>query len=265
MNILDQIIAYKKVQVKNQKSKKKIVELEQSKFFSRHTFSLKKNLMNENKTGVIAEFKRKSPSKGIINNYADVIEITNAYKKYGASALSILTDEKFFEGNENDLIQARINSVPILRKDFIVDEYQVIESKSIGADVILLIAACLTKKQVQQFAALAKKLGLEVLLEIHSQQEFEHICDKVDFIGINNRNLKTFEVAINTSFNLIKKIPKEKIVISESGISNIDTIIKLKQAGFKGFLIGEYFMKQVNPAIAFQKFVEELKAKENAH
>ena len=142
-----------------------------------------------------------------------------------------------------------------------IDEYQFYEAKAIGADVILLIAACLTVQQTKQFASLAKQLGLEVLLEMHNEKELEHICDEVDFVGVNNRNLKTFEVDINTSLNLIDKIPKDKLAIAESGISDVDTIIRLKKAGFKGFLIGENFMKQQNPAIAFAEFVKELKAK----
>jgi len=152
-----------------------------------------------------------------------------------------------------------------LRKDFIIDEYQLIKAKSIGDDVILLIAACLTPTQVKEFAALSKELGLEVLLEIHNEEELEHICNDVDFVGVNNRNLKTFEVDINTSLQLFPHIPKDKFAIAESGISNTDTIVTLKQAGFKGFLIGENFMKQPDPTIAFADFVTELKAKQHAH
>ena len=160
-----------------------------------------------------------------------------------------------------DLEEARFNQVPLLRKDFMIDEYQIIEAKSIGADVILLIAACLTVSEVKQFAGLAKRLGLEVLLEIHNEEELGHICADIDFVGVNNRNLKTFEVDINTSLNLINKIPTEKLAITESGISNVDSIVTLKQAGFRGFLIGENFMKEPDPSIAFADFVQQLKAK----
>ena len=224
------------------------------------TLSLRQFLLDDSKTGIIAEFKRKSPSKGIINGNADVIKITNTYSTFGASGLSVLTDENFFGGSKDDLIKARINNTPILRKDFMIDAYQFYEAKAIGADVILLIAACLSVQQVKEFAALSKELGLEVLLEIHNEEELEHICDDVDFVGVNNRNLKTFEVDINTSLQLFPHIPKDKLAIAESGISNVDTIVTLKQAGFKGFLIGENFMKAANPADVFKAFTKALQA-----
>jgi len=265
MNILDKIVAHKRIEVESKKSKVKIEELKDSEFFSRKTLSLRQFLLDESKTGIIAEFKRKSPSKGIINGDADVVKITNAYSTFGASGLSVLTDENFFGGSKEDLLKARVNNTPILRKDFMIDAYQFYEAKSIGADVILLIAACLTPTQVKEFAALSKELGLEVLLEIHNEEELEHICDEVDFVGVNNRNLKTFEVDINTSLQLFPHIPKDKLAIAESGISNTDTIVTLRQTGFKGFLIGENFMKQPDPTIAFADFVTELKAKQHAH
>lgn len=265
MNILDKIVEHKKEEVKSQKSKVKIEELKTSQFFSRTTLSLREYLLDESKTGIIAEFKRKSPSKGIINNNADVVKITNAYSTFGASGLSVLTDENFFGGSKEDLLKARVNNTPILRKDFMIDAYQFYEAKAIGADVILLIAACLTPAQVKEFAALSKELGLEVLLEIHNEEELEHICDDVDFVGVNNRNLKTFEVDINTSLELYPHISKDKLAIAESGINNTDTIVTLKEAGFKGFLIGENFMKQADPTIVFADFVTELKAKQHAH
>jgi len=263
MNILDKIVEYKKEEVENQKSKVSIDELKSFPGFSRRSLSLKKFLLDETKTGIIAEFKRKSPSKENINCNADVVQVTTAYTQQGASGLSVLTDENFFGGSANDLINARANEAPILRKDFMIDEYQFYEAKAIGADVVLLIGACLTSQQVKQFASLAKQLSLEVLLEIHNEEELEHICDEVDLVGVNNRNLKTFEVDINTSLNLIDRIPKDKIAITESGISNVDTILILKRAGFKGFLIGENFMKQSDPGVAFAEFVKELKAKTN--
>jgi indole-3-glycerol phosphate synthase len=261
MNILDEIVQYKAKEVESQKSKVGIDELKKFSGFSRRSLSLGKFLSDETRTGIIAEFKRKSPSRGNINCTANVVKVTTAYAQQGASGLSVLTDENFFGGSINDVINARINEIPILRKDFMIDEYQFYEAKAIGADVILLIAACLTPEAVKEFALLSKKLGLEVLLEIHNEEELEHICDEIDFVGVNNRNLKTFEVDINTSLNLVGKIPKDKIAIAESGISNVDTIITLKQAGFKGFLIGENFMKQPDPTIAFAEFVKELKAK----
>ena len=261
MNILDKIVAHKKEEVKSQQAKVSIDELKQAEYFSRKTLSLRQFLLDETKTGIIAEFKRKSPSKGIINGNADIVKVTNAYSTFGASGLSVLTDENFFGGSKEDLLKARVNNTPILRKDFMIDAYQFYEAKAIGADVILLIAACLTVQQVKEFSALSKELGLEVLLEVHNEEELEHICNDVDFVGVNNRNLKTFKVDINTSLQLFPQIPADKIAISESGISNVDSIVTLKQAGFKGFLIGENFMKEDNPASAFEKFVEELKQK----
>lgn len=265
MNILDKIVAHKKEEVKNRQSKVSVDELKSYPAFNRKTLSLRKFLLDDSKTGIIAEFKRKSPSKGVINGNADVVKVTNAYSTYGASGLSILTDENFFGGSMEDLKQARVNNTPILRKDFMIDAYQFYEAKAIGADVILLIAACLTPMQVKEFTALSKELGMEVLLEIHNDEELGHICADIDFVGVNNRNLKTFEVDINTSLELFPHIPADKLAIAESGISNVDTIVTLKQAGFKGFLIGENFMKQPDPTIAFADFVTELKAKQHAH
>ncbi len=259
MNILDKIVAQKKIEVAERKAQTSIAELEKGKFFVNETLSLREFLLDESKTGIIAEYKRKSPSKGIINDQSTVEEVTTAYAKFRASGISVLTDEQFFGGHLNDLLAATINEVPLLRKDFMIDEYQIIEAKAYGADLILLIAACLTKEEVKQMATTAKSLGLEVLLEIHNEEELEHICDAVDLVGVNNRNLKTFEVCIDTSLQLINKIPTDKLAIAESGISNVETILTLRQAGFKGFLIGENFMKETNPASAFENFVQQLK------
>jgi indole-3-glycerol phosphate synthase len=259
MNILETIIEQKKSEVKNRKSVQSMSDLEKSNFFNRNTLSLKKFLLDETRTGIIAEFKRKSPSKGMINDNADVVEITSAYANNGASALSVLTDEKFFGGGADDLMKARINQIPILRKDFIIDEYQIAEARSIGADIILLIAACLAPQEVKTLARFAKSLQLEVLLELHGEEELQHICDETEIIGINNRNLKTFEVDIERSLRMAEKIPSEKIKVAESGISSIENINLFKKHGFRGFLIGENFMKEKNPAIAFASFVNKLK------
>ena len=259
MNILDTIIAYKKTEVKKRKSAVSVAELEKSGLFSRAGLSLRQFLQDNTKTGIIAEFKRKSPSKDVINAGAGVAAVTSAYTNNGASGLSVLTDSKFFGGSSDDLIKARVNKIPILRKDFIIDEYQVIESKSIGADVILLIADVLSQNVVRRLASFAKNTGLEVLLEIHTEKELDHISDAVDMVGINNRDLKTFNVDINTSLQLINKIPTNKIAIAESGISNVETIVTLRKAGFKGFLIGETFMKEADPGKAFADFVAGLK------
>lgn len=260
MNILDTIIEHKKQEVAQRKQDVPVAKLEQSEFFKRDTLSLKKFLLDETKTGIIAEFKRKSPSKGWIHQGADPVIITGAYAKHGASGLSVLTDENFFGGSTEDLHKARVNEVPILRKDFMIDEYQLVEAKAMGADVILLIAANLSTKTVKSLAVVAKGLGLEVLLEIHNEEELEHICDAVDLVGVNNRNLKTFEVSIETSIGLSKQIPADKLKISESGISDVATIKELKKYDYKGFLIGENFMKAPEPAIAFAAFVEQLKS-----
>lgn len=221
--------------------------------------SLKQFLLDENRTGIIAEFKRRSPSKGSINEQADVVEVTTAYTNNGASALSVLTDEMFFGGSTNDLLKARVNEIPILRKDFMIDEYQIEEARAMGADVILLIAACLTPAEVQRLAAYAKELGLEVLLELHAEEELEHICEETEIVGINNRDLKTFKVDIERSLRMAQQIPDDKIKVAESGISSVENIVLFKQNGFKGFLIGENFMKAPNPAIAFAEFVQQLK------
>jgi indole-3-glycerol phosphate synthase len=261
MNILEEIIEYKKQEVKSLKSRISIADLEKSLLFSRPVLSLKEFLIDQSRTGIIAEFKRRSPSKGIINPDVDVVEVTTGYTDNGASCLSVLTDENFFGGSNEDLIKARINKIPILRKDFVIDEYQVIESKSIGADVILLIAACLSPEEVKQLATFAKGLGLEVLLELHAEEELEHICDETSVIGINNRNLKTFDVDIERSLRMAEKIPFPKFKVAESGISSVNDILLFKQHGFQGFLIGENFMKANNPTIAFAEFVKQLKAK----
>lgn len=262
MNILDSIIANKKTEVARAKEQIPVKVLRRTKFFNRPTFSLKQFLLDETKTGIIAEFKRQSPSKGIINNTADVVEVTAAYTQHGASCLSVLTDNHFFGGSPEDLVKARVNNIPILRKDFMIDEYQITEARAMGADVILLIAACLTPAKVKELADFAQSLQLEVLLEIHNEDELRHICDATGIVGVNNRDLKTFTVDINRSVDLSKKIGADKIKIAESGINDIETISIFKNAGFKGFLIGESFMKHPDPTIAFAKFVQQLKAKE---
>ena len=258
MNILETIIAKKKTEVKERKRSMNVSELEKMPFFKRKSLSFTEFLLNPDKTGIIAEFKRKSPSKGIINNYSFTAEIIKDYVKYGASAVSILTDEEFFGGSLTDLLEAGSNDIPILRKDFIIDEYQLIESKAFGADIVLLIAACLKPKEVKKLAAFAKNLDLNVLLEIHDELELGHIFDAVDVVGINNRDLKTFKVDINHSIELCKKIPSHKIKISESGLDEVKTIHHLKQNGFSGFLIGEKFMREREPGKAFGDFVKEL-------
>lgn len=263
MNILDKIIASKFDEVALRKQRLTEAQLRESPLFSRPTISLKSFLLDPEKTGIIAEFKRKSPSKGIINDEADVVEVTGAYVQHGASGISVLTDTDYFGGSSADLIAARVHHIPILRKEFIIDEYQIVEARAIGADVILLIAACLSPERVKELAVFARSLQLEVLLEIHNEEELKHICDETEIVGVNNRDLKTFTVDINRSIELSKKIPSDKIKIAESGIHDVETITIFKKAGFKGFLIGENFMKQPLPTIAFAQFVQQLKAKQN--
>ena len=258
MNILDTIIAQKRIEVAEKKISTPIKLLEQKPFFKNETLSLKDHLLNENKTGIIAEYKRRSPSKGIINDHSTVDEVTEAYEQFGASAISVLTDEIFFGGGLADLEQARKRKIPLLRKDFMIDEYQIIEAKAFGADIILLIAACLSIADVKRLASFANNIGLNVLLEIHGEDELNHICDAAEIIGINNRNLKNFEVDIHQSIELGNKIPGGKIKIAESGITNAATIALLKQHGFNGFLIGERFMKEMDPGKAFREFTEGL-------
>jgi indole-3-glycerol phosphate synthase len=261
MNILETIVENKRSEVRTRKREVSITELENRNLFSKAALSLKHFLLDKTKTGIIAEFKRRSPSKGIINDRADVAEVTKGYAENGASCLSVLTDEKYFGGNDEDLVRAGVNGIPVLRKDFIIDEYQVIEAKSLGADVILLIAACLTPKEVKHFAGVAKDLELSVLLELHAEEEMEHICDDTEIIGINNRNLKTFDVDIERSLRMAEQIPLSKLKVAESGISSVDDILLFKRHGFHGFLIGENFMKAPDPTIAFAEFVKQLKAK----
>lgn len=255
-NILDRIVAHKRQEVEKRKNLVPVKELEQSPYFTRDGYSLIKNLQNQKKSGVIAEFKRKSPSKDIINQDAKVEEVTAAYTQYGASGLSVLTDEHFFGGSNTDLQTARkTNEIPILRKDFIIDEYQILEAKAIGADVILLIAECLSVEEVDTFTQFAKNLGLEVLLEMHSAQQLDKISAHSEIIGINNRDLTTFKVDIDRSIQLANKLPKNLVKIAESGINDPQTVVKMRKAGFQGFLMGEHFMKQAHPGEAFRKFV----------
>ncbi len=263
-NLLDKIITHKHKEVAERKSLYPSKLLERSVYFNSPVVSFKKYLLREDKSGIIAEFKRKSPSKGIINKYASLERTSIGYMQAGANALSILTDNEFFGGKNEDLTEARkFNYCPILRKDFIIDEYQIIEAKAIGADVILLLANVLNAQQIKQFAALAKSLGLEILLEVREREELSAINENITAVGVNNRNLKDFNINISQSFNLAELIPNEFIKISESGIDSAKTIHELKAVGFKGFLIGETFMKHPRPEIACAEFIKEINTFEN--
>lgn len=259
MTILDTIIAYKKGEVAASKAAVSARELEKAPLFARKTLSLKRSLNDPALTGIIAEFKRRSPSKGVFLEGADAKAITTAYTRGGASALSVLTDAHFFGGSPADLAQARENDIPILRKDFMIDEYQVTEAKAMGADVILLIAACLSPGRVRALGALARSLNMEVLLELHTESELDHVCPEIDLVGINNRDLKTFEVDIARSLALADRLPKDLPKVAESGISQPDTIQNMRAHGFTGFLIGETFMREPDPGSAFATFAAQLK------
>ncbi len=263
MTILDKIIEAKKVEIAHQKELVQVEVLKDIPDFFRTCNSLKSNLLKEDSSGIIAEFKQRSPSKGDINLTANVAEVTEAYVKAGAAGLSVLTEKNFFGGSQSNLVIAREHNpdIPILRKDFMIDPYQLVEAKAYGADVILLIAACLSKEHAAELATIAKELGLDVLMEIHNAEELEIVNKHVDIVGVNNRNLKTFEVNIETSVELAKLIPDNFVKISESGLAGANEISYLRQNGFKGFLIGETFMKTGNPGEACRKFIQEIKQK----
>jgi indole-3-glycerol phosphate synthase len=259
-NILDEIIANKYKEVATRKELFPVKLLEQSLSFSAPTVSMSDYLRRPDKVGIIAEIKRRSPSKGIINQHISVETLSVGYMQAGASALSVLTDQKFFGGTIEDLKKARtFNYCPILRKDFIVDEYQIVEARGAGADVILLIAAALSPNRVAELARFSRSLGLETLLETHSASELNsHLCDDIDIIGVNNRNLHTFEVSASLAEELINLIPTNMCAIAESGISDAQTLIRLKRLGYRGFLIGEAFMRHARPEEACQRLVQEV-------
>jgi len=257
-DILDEIIEAKQQRLIEQKNAVGIDFLQQSLSEVLPTRSMREAL-EKSPSGIIAEFKRKSPSKGWIKEDANIENIIPSYEKNGASALSILTDTPFFGGNIKDIKTARpLTNLPILRKDFIIDEYQLYQARSIGADAVLLIAAALTIDNCNYLAKVAHELELEVLLEIHQEKELEYLNEYIDMVGVNNRNLGTFHTDIENSFRLASQLPENILLVSESGISSPETIIKLREVGFKGFLIGETFMKTENPGEALGTFINKL-------
>ena len=260
MSILDTIKAAKLKEVALLKSKYSYSYLEEQTLFNSATHTMKKVIENSVTGGIIAEFKRKSPAKGNINLNANVVEVTQGYTNAMVSGLSVLTDFEFFGARKTDFELARkTNEIPILRKDFIIDEYQIVQSKAMGADVILLIAKILTSNQLKSFANLAHDLGLEVFLETQNETEIlENLDLPFDLIGINNRNLNSFEVSVENSIKLAQLLPKSSIKIAESGIQSVETIQLLKANGFDGFLIGEYFMKEQNPAQKCKTLIQQL-------
>ncbi|TPN84622.1 indole-3-glycerol phosphate synthase TrpC [Aquimarina algicola] len=260
MNILDKIVADKHKEVALKKNLIPIQQLEKSVLFEQETVSLANSLKNST-TGIIAEHKRRSPSKAVINQKVSVQDVAKGYETAGACGMSILTDGKYFGGSLDDFLLARAAvNIPLLRKEFIIDEYQLLEAKAHGADVILLIAAILTKEEIKSLSQFAKSLSLDVLLEVHNQEELQKsIMPSLDMLGVNNRNLKTFEVSTEISKTLSTQIPDDFVKVSESGISNVEAIKDLQQYGYKGFLIGENFMKTENPGQSAIEFLNKLK------
>ena len=259
MDILTKIVNDKRIEVNLRKQLIPIKQLEQSILFERETVSLTEKLKNST-TGIIAEHKRRSPSKQVINHDLNVFDVAKGYQDAGVCGMSVLTDGKYFGGSLDDLLTARAScNLPLLRKEFIIDTYQIIEAKAYGADVILLIAAILTKEEIKTFSELAKSLNLDVLLEVHNEAELhKSIMPSLDMLGVNNRNLKTFEVSLDTSKQLSNLIPDDFVKVSESGISNIEAIKTLQPFGYKGFLIGENFMKTDNAGLSAKQFIKTL-------
>ena len=259
MNILDKIVADKYKEVALRKQLIPIKQLENSVLFERRCTSLAAALSKSN-SGIIAEHKRRSPSKSTINNGLNVQDVAMGYQNAGACGMSVLTDGKYFGGSLDDLILARAaTSFPLLRKEFIIDTYQILEAKACGADVILLIAAVLSQQEIKNLSEFAKSLGMDVLLEVHDLDELQKsIMPSLDMLGVNNRNLKTFEVSLDISKTLSTSIPDDFIKVSESGISSVSAIKELMPYGYKGFLIGENFMKTDNPGLSAETFINQL-------
>jgi indole-3-glycerol phosphate synthase len=259
MNILDKIVVDKRKEVILKKELIPVRQLENSILFERDTVSLAHALRNSN-TGIIAEHKRRSPSKSVINYDLNVFDVAKGYEEAGVCGMSVLTDGKYFGGSLDDLVLARsVCKLPLLRKEFIIDEYQLLEAKAHGADAILLIAAVLTREEIKQLSTVAKQLDLEVLLEVHNQEELEKsLMPTIDMLGVNNRNLKTFEVSLEISKQLAEQIPNDFVKVSESGISDIEAIKDLQTYGYQGFLVGENFMKTNDPGFAAQQFIKQL-------
>ncbi|MFK2820591.1 indole-3-glycerol phosphate synthase TrpC [Flavobacteriaceae sp. LMIT009] len=261
MNILDKIVIDKRKEVDLKKSLIPIEQLEQFVLFERATISLS-NRLRESKSGIIAEHKRRSPSKSVINQSLNVQDVAVGYEDAGVCGMSVLTDRKYFGGSLNDLLIARSScKLPLLRKEFIIDEYQILEARAHGADVILLIAGILTREEIKQFSEFAKSLKLDVLLEVHNEEELhKSIMPSLDMLGVNNRNLKTFDVSLDTSKSLSELIPDDFVKVSESGISSVEAIKELYPYGYQGFLIGENFMKTDNPGENASQFIKQLEA-----
>ena len=258
-DILTKIVKDKRREIELKKQLVPISQLEASLLFERKTVSLSTALRG-NGAGIIAEHKRRSPSKSVINYGSSVDEVAIGYEKAGACGMSVLTDGKYFGGSLDDLLLTRAAvQLPLLRKEFIIDEYQIFEAKAYGADVILLIAAILTRDEIKIFSELAQSLGLEVLLEVHNEEElYKSVMPSLDMLGVNNRNLKTFEVNLETSKSLSERIPNNFVKVSESGIGSVQAIKELMPYGYRGFLIGENFMKTDDPGLSANEFIKKI-------
>ena len=267
MTILEKIIAEKRVEVARCQATTSVADLEKMPHFTRPTLSARAVLTTAGSSGIIAEFKRRSPSKGLLNGTAEAGATTAGYVAAGAACLSVLTDGPFFGGSADDLLAARAAcpTTPLLRKDFVISKYQIVEARALGADFVLLIASCLTPAEVAWLGAFAHDLGLEVLLEVHDETELRgHLCEQVDLVGVNNRNLSTFVTDVDTSARLAALIPSKFVRVAESGLQHASTIRGLRAAGYQGFLIGETFMKTADPAAALAGLVAELRTETSA-
>ena len=259
MNILDKIIAAKRIEVGERKEMTPLSILTQRPYFKEPCHSIRRSLRAVGSSGIIAEHKRKSPSLGWIRQESDVAEVAQGYALAGAAAMSVLTDEEFFGGTLSDLQRARRTvNIPLLRKDFVIEEYQLFEAKAYGADFILLIAECLRKEEIKFLAEAARNLGMEVLMEMHDDEGLDKLCDAITCVGINSRNLKTFDVSLDNAIKLAAQIPDSFVKVAESGISKPETIGLLRGYGFEGFLIGEAFMKTDDPTETITDFISKI-------
>lgn len=264
-DVLEEIVANKRVELaiaQNEMSLDYLKELTEKKIAQDGSLKMRsmKQSLAGSASGIIAEFKRKSPSKGWIHADAEVTDVVPKYAEGGASAVSILTDKKYFGGELEFIRQVRdmVPQLPILRKEFIIDPYQLYEARLVGADAVLLIAADLTKEECKTLAKKAHELQLETLLEVHSESELEYVGECIDMVGVNNRNLGTFHTDVANSYRLASLLPKDYLLVSESGISNPQTVRELREAGFRGFLIGETFMKTEDPGAALKEFIAQV-------
>lgn len=255
MNILDQIVEKKKSYLRKRKKDIEFEQIVDSELYLRNCYNLEP-ILRDRKASIIAEFKRKSPSVSDINIQAKIDDTIQQYKAGGASGVSVLTDHEYFGGSNQDLTQARAHiNLPILRKDFIIDDYQIHEAKAIGADIILLIAYCLSKNQAEEYTLLAQSMGLEVLFEIHEIKELSKMPPSINILGVNNRNLTNFAVDYNYAIEVYNDLPSSKIKISESGIKSQESYVQTMNAGYKACLVGEYLMKDQNPEKTIQELI----------